>query len=73
MMQVDFRSRTRTKYPTPTPTPGVVRNPTPPKNLLLLTTPAPTPQLWSHQPELSGRAPWGGRWIGHWKTTSSTV
>jgi len=39
MMQLDIRSRSRTKKPTPTP--SVVRNPTPSKNLQLLTTPAP--------------------------------
>ena len=39
MIQLDIRSRSRTKNPTPTP--SVVRNPTPPKNLRLLTTPQP--------------------------------
>jgi len=37
MIQLDFRSRTKN----PTPTPMVVTNPTPPKNLRLLTTPQP--------------------------------
>jgi len=48
MIHLDIRSRSRTTKSTPTP--SVVRNPipTPPKNLRLLTTPAP--QSWLEQP-----------------------
>jgi len=45
---IQFDTSVGANQKSPTPTPSVVRNPTPPKNLRLLTTPtpAPTPQPW---------------------------
>jgi len=56
MIQLDSRSRTKN------PTPSVVRNPnpTPPKDLRLLTTPAPTPQPCFELVSTSSTGVWNG-------------